>query len=124
MVIVNIMTTRNNVCGGRHLGDSGLNRAFEALALRLKENRTGPIEIVVCGGSALILTGLISRTTKDVDVVALMSSGKLVSPDPMPEGLLRAATEAAEDLGISEGFAPIMKGLLRKLGFCDVADEL
>lgn len=87
-----------------YLGSSGLHKAFELLAIRLQENCARPIEIVVCGGSALILRGLVSRTTKDVDVVALSKSEVLRSPDPLPEDLRRAVAEAAEDMGISENW--------------------
>jgi hypothetical protein len=58
------------------------------------------VEIVVCGGSALILTGLVPRTTTDVDIVALLKSGVLRSPHPLPPDLARAAVEVAEDLAL------------------------
>lgn len=83
------------------LDGKALEQALQSLAIRLKENDSDPFEIVVCGGSALILSGLLTRTTKDVDVVALASCGALISPDPLPEALRKAAVEAAEDLGIS-----------------------
>jgi len=51
-----------------------LMRAFETLAMRLRANESEPHVIVVCGGSALILTGVVFRTTRDVDVVALGSN--------------------------------------------------
>jgi len=70
------------------------------VAIRLKENGADSIEIVVCSGSALILTGMVPRTTKDVDIVALATSGVLPSPDPLPEDLRKAAAEAAEDMGL------------------------
>jgi hypothetical protein len=82
------------------LGRRELDKAFASLAIRLEQNDGAPQEIVVCGGSALILMGLVSRTTKDVDIVALAESGDLRSPDPLPEELSRAAIEAAEDLGL------------------------
>jgi hypothetical protein len=59
-----------------------LDLALRSLDIRLADNRAEPVEIVVCGGSALILTGMVPRTTKDVDVVALIRAGKLLSPDP------------------------------------------
>ena len=58
------------------------------------------MELVVCGGSALIVLGLVPRTTKDVDVVALMKDGELIDPAPLPEPLVQAAREVAEDLGL------------------------
>jgi len=42
--------------------------------MRLRANESEPHVIVVCGGSALILTGVVFRTTRDVDVVALGSN--------------------------------------------------
>ncbi len=81
-----------------------LELAFSSLAIRLEENGTGPFGLVVCGGSALILTGLIPRTTRDVDVVAMMQAGALCSPDPLPTDLLKAADEVAEDLGFPKGW--------------------
>ncbi|MEA1875791.1 MAG: nucleotidyl transferase AbiEii/AbiGii toxin family protein [Bacteroidota bacterium] len=57
--------------------------------------------LVVCGGTALIATELIQRTTRDVDIVAMADSkGKLVDPAPLPEALITAAQEVAEDLNL------------------------
>jgi hypothetical protein len=79
-----------------------LDKAFKLLNFRLSENESDRVELVVCGGSALIYTGLISRTTKDVDVVALVSEGILTSPDPLPDKLLKSFKEVAEDMGLNE----------------------
>jgi len=81
-----------------------LDLALESVTVRLRDNGADPIEIVVCGGSALILTGMVSRVTKDVDIVALASSGVVRSPDPLPADLRNAAAEAAEDMGLSDGW--------------------
>lgn len=94
------MTTINTHDSDGRLDRRALDRAFASLAIRLEQNEAAPQEIVVCGGSALILTGLVSRTTKDVDIVALAVSGDLRSPDPLPSELREAAAEAAEDLGL------------------------
>ena len=95
------MTTRNNHSDERDLGIEALQRALETVSLRLRENGAGPFEIVVCGGSALIITGVVARTTHDVDIVALASENGLSSPDPLPGDLEQAAVETAEDLGLS-----------------------
>lgn len=59
--------------------------------------------LVVCGGSALAATGLVMRTTKDVDVVALMDDeGVLLDPSPLPKALVQAAHEVALDLGLQQ----------------------
>jgi len=82
------------------LDRTALDLAMKSLAIRLEEDGAEKIEIVVCGGSALILTGMVPRTTKDVDIVALIRSGVLISPSPLPPVLRQAAQEVAEDLAL------------------------
>ena len=94
------MTTRNSANAEVPMDGETLEMAFESVAIRLRENGADPIEIVVCGGTALILTGMVPRTTKDVDIVALAKSGVLRSPDPLPDDLRKAAAEAAEDIDL------------------------
>jgi len=79
-----------------------LELALQSLAIRLAENHAEPVELVVCGGSALILSGLIQRTTRDVDVVALIRHGVLCAPAPLPADLKRAIREVAEDLNLPD----------------------
>ncbi|MFC1850093.1 hypothetical protein ACFL27_07880 [candidate division CSSED10-310 bacterium] len=86
------------------LNSDKLTTLFQHLSFRLQENYTKPVEIVVCGGSALILSGLVVRTTMDVDIVALLLSDKLVSPDPLPADLVKAALEVAEDFNLAENW--------------------
>jgi hypothetical protein len=57
-------------------------------------------ELVVIGGSALLALGLVERTTKDVDIVALRSDGDLESADPLPEGLVAARDLVARDFSL------------------------
>jgi hypothetical protein len=79
-----------------------LERALKLLGARLDLAQAPAIGLIVCGGSALIALGLIKRTTRDVDVLALMnSSGDLISPDPLPSYLLDTAKEVARDLGLA-----------------------
>ena len=70
---------------------------------RLKMNRSSSFSLVVCGGTALNAMHLIQRTTKDVDVVALMgSNNQLVDPAPLPDELLVAAKEVADTLNFPQ----------------------
>lgn len=60
-----------------------------------------PVSLVVCGGSALIATGLVLRTTKDVDVVAMLDEdGLLLEAEPLPPDLLAGARLVAAELGL------------------------
>ena len=78
------------------------------VALRLLNGRLAlagapRFNLVVCGGTALIATNLILRTTKDVDIVALMDDGgALLDPEPLPQSLVKAAGIVAVDLGLPE----------------------
>jgi hypothetical protein len=57
-------------------------------------------ELVVIGGSALLALGLVDRTTKDVDIVAIRSDGDLENADPLPEGLMAARDLVARDFSL------------------------
>jgi hypothetical protein len=82
-------------------GHEQINVALRLLDGRLKLNRSGSFAIVVCGGTALNAMRLISRTTKDVDIVALMNSNnQLTDPAPLPQELLIAAKEVADTLNL------------------------
>src|ERR1035438_1533151 len=84
---------------------NNIDQAFKLLAGRLDLAQTEPVRLVVCGGSALIAMGLRQRTTRDVDVVALLNAtNELASPDPLPEFLLTAASHVARDLGLFDNW--------------------
>ena len=70
---------------------SKLNEALQLLNEQLILSDAPATEIVVCSGSALIATGLVPRTTQDVDIVALMKAEVLVDSEPLPDYLLNAA---------------------------------
>lgn len=53
-------------------------------------------ELIVCGGSALLAMHLVNRTTQDVDIVALMDSGEMITAEPLPQHLVRAAERVSE----------------------------
>jgi len=88
----------------KQLDRKTLNMALELLSIRLEENGANSIELVVCGGSALILSDVVYRPTKDVDIVALARKRVLYSPAPLPEDLQTAAAEVAEDLGLPDNW--------------------
>jgi hypothetical protein len=53
------------------LDKGGVLTALAALGDQLERTTTDEIAIVVCGGSALQVLGLVERTTRDVDVLAI-----------------------------------------------------
>ena len=79
---------------------SKLNEALMLINEHLILDDVPATEIVVCGGSALIATGLVPRTTQDVDIVALMKAEVLVDSEPLPEYLIEAADRVGKVLNL------------------------
>ena len=78
-----------------------LESALRFLDNRLRANREEPVGILVCGGSAMIAMNLVSRVTRDVDILALVDSqNNLISPAPFPDSLKEASIQVAEILGL------------------------
>lgn len=88
---------------------------------QLLHDRDETYDVVLIGGGALLLLGLIERPTKDLDAVARVQDGRWLRAEPFPEGLRRAVAEVADaldlasdwlnpgpaglvDLGLPEGF--------------------
>jgi hypothetical protein len=72
-----------------------------SLGVLLEDLNKAQINIVVCGGSSLIATNLVTRTTKDVDIVAMLdSNAKIVEAQPLPETLLQAAGSIAAAMNL------------------------
>lgn len=68
----------------------------------LLESRGQSFELVAVGGSSLMLLGLISRPTKDLDVVARVVDGQYESPDPLPPELVEACEVVGDNLGLGD----------------------
>lgn len=67
-------------------------------ALKLEDAE--PVELLVCGGAALVKLGYISRATEDIDVLALVVGGRGASADPFSSELIAAARRVARDMGM------------------------
>jgi len=96
------MIRTTNTIGDDLLDSTNLEKAFRLLDGRIRILGGSRIELVVCGGSALIAMELVTRTTRDVDVLALVDSeAALVSPVPFPALLTEAAFDVARVLGMT-----------------------
>jgi len=80
----------------------GAERADELLGAlgEQLEAAVQPFDLVVIGGSALLALGLVERTTRDVDVLAIASPEGLVPADPLPSALAQARDRVAQDFGL------------------------
>lgn len=80
-----------------------IERALSAVGDLLAADRQ-EVRVVVVGGAALNLLGIIERSTRDVDVIALgVATGgavHLVRPESLPVTLQRAVATVARDLDL------------------------
>lgn len=90
----------------RMIARESLDRVLNALGATLAE-RGLSYEILVVGGSGLLLLGSISRTTKDVDVVAIRLEGDFREVSSLPEPLRDAAAATARAFGLSDDWLNI-----------------
>lgn len=67
-------------------------------------DRKHHFEVVAIGGGGLLLLGMITRSTKDVDLIALVDRGNLVSAKYLPTPLLEAIAEVGLALRLGENW--------------------
>lgn len=91
------MITMTDQLSGRQAIESALGAVGELLAFR-----GSSAGIVVAGGAALNLLGIVNRATIDVDVLARPGAERLEPPDPLPSELVAAARLVAHDRGFLE----------------------
>lgn len=68
---------------------------LSALGTVMEEQEIAPVDIVVCGAMVLLLQGIISRPTRDIDGLGLVveEDGALVLKKPLLSGEFSAAVE-------------------------------
>ncbi|MEI7733591.1 MAG: hypothetical protein WCO56_28745 [Verrucomicrobiota bacterium] len=78
-----------------------LSRTGRCLALA----DAGEYSLLVCGGSALCLSGLRERPTRDVDILGMVKGdAATVLAEPLPDEVTRAAALVARDLNLPENW--------------------
>lgn len=75
-----------------YISQERLDQALSLLAEEMASRAIVPHDLVVCGGSAILALRISSRTTKDVDVLAILDQKRnLIEPKPLAPELLQAA---------------------------------
>jgi len=82
---------------------------LSALGEQLESLSGEPVELLVCGGAALISLRLVHRTTKDVDILAYVKrtqSGptSFVKAEPLTPELIMASEKVARDFNLPENW--------------------
>ena len=92
------------------LNKSNIENSLVLLGKRLEIEKLEPIEIIVCGGSALIIMDLIKRTfTKDVDMVGFLkknANGDYAVEEcaVLPAKMAEVIKQISKDLGLEENW--------------------
>ena len=74
-------------------------------------------EVVLVGGANLLLRGIISRSTKDGDLIARrLESGRIVEMPELPPPLLDAVRDVARAYGLAEDWLNVGPASLLDLG--------
>ena len=81
--------------------DADLEEALSTLG-QLLQDRGETHDVVVIGGGALLLLGLIERPTKDLDAVARVVGERWLRAEPFPAGLTRAVEDVAAALDLED----------------------
>ncbi len=82
---------------------ASLEIALEVLG-QLLADRGLSYEVAAIGGGSLLLLGLIDRTTKDLDLVALVKNRELFSANLLPLPLIQAAEEVGKALDLGDNW--------------------
>lgn len=64
----------------------------------LEKREAPPVTVLICGGSALNLSGLLARTTADIDALGVAAGDAVL--DPLPDWLRECAGEVAREMGL------------------------
>lgn len=85
--------------------------------------------VVVIGGTALIMQGLVTRVTRDVDVIAISHDPPererkvIEAPEPLPDILTRAIARVARDYNLPDDWMNTTVGLQWKSGLPEGFEE-
>ncbi len=97
------------------MSDADLDDALAVLGALLQDRRK-TYEIVLIGGGALLLQGLLDRPTKDLDMVARVEGGTWIEAEPLPEPLQEAIAEVAAALDLPDKWLNAGPTLLMRFG--------
>jgi len=104
-------------------GTALVDEILTALDRQLGLARAGRYELVVCGGSALAALGLITRTTRDVDVLGAAEAGAdglmVVRLPALPDEIRAAAALVARDFALAEDWLNLGPAAQLDLGLPD-----
>ena len=97
------------------LNRTDLSKALAALGEVLAE-RDLAYEVVLVGGGNLLLRGIISRPTRDGDLLGQIDDGKIISIKELPEDLAQAVADVGDAFGLAADWLNLGPATLLDLG--------
>ncbi|MCK4982935.1 MAG: hypothetical protein KAS17_08430 [Victivallaceae bacterium] len=88
----------------KKINNQVLHESLTMLNELLERHDEHPCSLVVCGGSALIAAGLVTRTTKDIDILGQVVSGRVVPLNELPEIIKELSEAVAEELNFPKNW--------------------
>ncbi len=103
-------------------GKELLEQALQTLGEVLDE-RGLHFEVVAIGGSSLMLLGFISRSTRDLDLLAEVEDGNLVKLESLPPSLAEARDDVSRAIGLPGDWLNVQPSSLMDFGLPEGFDE-
>ena len=104
----------------KSLDSQFLEQSLVLLEERLRSLHSSPVTLIICGGTALILSDVVPRTTKDVDVLAFLDSAQnLQDPEPFPESLVDAIAFVANAFNLPKNWLNVGPADIFRMGLPD-----
>ena len=92
----------------RYIEPESIHEIFTALERQIAVHQGAPLDLVICGGTALSALGLVNRTTRDVDILGtVIKKGNVLTIKRMehfPGWLSEAALKVARDFDLPESW--------------------
>ena len=91
---------------GKFAGKESIEDALKRLNERLVYAEIEPLSLVICGGASLNIMGYVSRSTSDVDILAVVTKGlgqqiELMSGEALPWKFDELVEEVGRELGLA-----------------------
>jgi len=83
------------------LGADGWEKTIFLMGEELERRGAAPAHLVICGGASLLARGVVTRATRDVDVLAVRGEvdGEISCSYPLSEEFRKTAADLAVELG-------------------------
>jgi len=94
-----------------------IRESLKKLGVLLDKRKLPEVTVLICGGAALNLSGLLTRTTADVDALGIAAGDTALAP--LPVWLCECADEIAREKGLEQEWFNDAASVLQTVGLPD-----